>query len=89
MNVASCAEWKGAIIVTITLHESDPRVALRFALAYVFGQEWIDLSRTDQALIVRDCTEDGGVQDIQQYRRNIGRGNLQAYAECLRVRFSR
>jgi len=60
---------------------------LRFALGYNFGQDWHDLSDADQALIVRDCTEDGGVDDIPQYRRNIGRGNLQSYADVMRVRF--
>lgn len=60
---------------------------LRFALDYNFGQEWRDLSEADKALIVRDCTEDGGVEDIQQYRRNIGRGNLLSYVKTQRVRF--
>lgn len=61
---------------------------LRFALDYNFTAEWRNLSAADQALIVRDCTEDGGVDDIQQYRRNIGRGNLASYVACQRVRFA-
>ena len=67
------------------LNQSD----LRFALAYNFGAEWDRLSAADQALIVRDCTEDGGVDDIQQYRRNIGTGNLERYAKVMRVRFAK
>ena len=62
---------------------------LETGLAMVFGPEWIKLSVSDQALIVRDCTEDGGVQDLAQYRRNIGTGNLKAYVACQRVRFAR
>ncbi len=62
---------------------------LRFALDFNFGREWLRLSAADQALILRDCTEDGGVDDVQQYRRNIGTGNLQAYANTMRVRFAK
>lgn len=56
-------------------------------LAATFGTEWRNLSASDRALIVRDCTEDGGVQDLAQYHRNIGAGNLQSYAKVMRVRF--
>jgi hypothetical protein len=59
------------------------------ALASVFGREWLRLTASDQALIVRDCTEDGGVQDFAQYRRNIGIGNLESYVKVMRVRFAR
>ena len=69
----------------LPLSESD----IRFALSYNFGREWLRLSAADQALIVRDCTEDGGVDDIQQYRRNIGTGNLESYVKVMRVRFGR
>jgi hypothetical protein len=62
--------------------------ALRAALESVFGREWLRLTESDKALIVRDCTEDGGVQDLAQYRRNIGTGNLEAYAKTQRVRFA-
>ena len=68
-----------------TMHGSD----LRRALDDNFGDEWRRLSAYDQALIVRDCTEDGGVSDIQLYRRNIGQDNLLSYAECQRVRFGK
>lgn len=60
---------------------------LRALLAEVFADEWPDLSPTDQLLIVRDCTEDGGVTDLYQYQRSIGSGNLQAYADTQRARF--
>ena len=63
--------------------------SLRAALAIVFGAEWIDLSPSDRTLIVRDCTEDGGVQDLGQYRSNIGTGNLAKYARVMRVRFGK
>lgn len=59
------------------------------ALAEVFGAEWEQLSGTDRTLIVRDCTEEGGVSDLRTYRRNIGTGNLEAYARVMRVRFAR
>ena len=61
---------------------------LRFGLAYHFGSEWAGLSESDKRLIIRDCTEDGGVQDLAQYRQNIGAGNLASYARVMRVRFS-
>lgn len=59
----------------------------RIALHQVFGAEWEALSLSDRALIIRDCTEEGGVQDFVEYRDNIGTGNLQSYAEVMRVRF--
>jgi len=62
---------------------------IREQLAIVFGNEWCLLSSDDQALIVRDCTEDGGVQDFAKYRSNIGTGNLQSYAKVMRVRFAK
>lgn len=62
--------------------------SLREALAITFGAEWRDLSDADKALIVRDCTDEGGVQDIGEYRRNIGTGNLASYARVMRVRFN-
>jgi hypothetical protein len=66
--------------------------AVEQALAQVFGRAWYQLTPQDQALIVRDCTEDGGVAiaDMQRYRSNIGGpSNLQAYANTMRVRFSK
>lgn len=62
---------------------------LREGLSRVFGTEWFALSRDDKALIIRDCTEEGGVDDLAQYRRNIGTGNLLAYAKTQRVRFNK
>lgn len=59
------------------------------ALAFVFDTEWSQLSRSDKALIVRDCTEDGGVCDLGRYRDSIGRGNLFSYVKTQRVRFAR
>lgn len=59
----------------------------RAALASVFGAEWSQLTTADQALIVRDCTEEGGVPDLQVYQRSIGAGNLQSYALTQRTRF--
>lgn len=61
----------------------------RRALAGVWGAEWIRLSRDDQALVIRDCTEEGGVQDYPEYRRRIGVCNLQSYADSQRVRFAK
>lgn len=60
---------------------------LRDSLASVFGHAWLQLSEADKTLIVRDCTEDGGVSDLAEYRSNIGTGNLQRYADTMRVRF--
>jgi hypothetical protein len=57
-------------------------------LAMVFGAEYMNLSRRDRALIVRDCEEEDGVADLAEYRRNIGAGNLFAYVKCQRVRFA-
>ena len=59
------------------------------ALASVFGLEWDALTDSDRALIVRDCTTDGGVDDFAEYRLNIGRGNLADYALTQRARFRR
>jgi hypothetical protein len=56
-------------------------------LAIVFGAEWADLAGQDRQLILRDCSTDGGVSNLAEYRRNIGPGNLAAYALCQRVRF--
>ena len=82
-----CVRVRGAWCVHMagleaTMHGSD----LRRALDDHFGDEWRRLSAYDQALIVRDCTEDGGVSDIRLYRRNIGQGNLLSYVKCQRVR---
>lgn len=59
------------------------------ALALVFDKEWKALSRADQLLILRDCTEDGGVCDLGKYRSNIGPGNLFSYVKTQRVRFGK
>ena len=67
---------------------SDPIMHLRSELARAFGLEWVTLPASDRALILRDCTEEVGVSDIAEYRRNIGRGNLASYVKCMRVRFS-
>lgn len=53
-----------------------------------FGPEFDKLSNTDAALIGRDfleATEEDGI-DSDEYLRRIGRGNLQSYAEVMRVR---
>ncbi len=62
---------------------------LRNGLESVFGREWLRLSHASQELIIRDCTEEGGIDDLAQYRRNIGTGNLESYAKVMHVRFSR
>lgn len=54
------------------------------ALAFVFKNEWADLTAHHQALIVRDVT-DNEVDDLADYRRSIGVGNLERYADCLAV----
>ena len=63
--------------------------AIRSSLSFAFRDEWSALTPADQILILMDCTEDGGVSDLGDYARCIGRGNLQAYAETQRVRFGR
>ena len=60
---------------------------LSVALASAFGLEWATLDPHDKDLILRDVTEDGGVDDFRSYARNIGRGNLASYALTQRVRF--
>lgn len=72
----------------MSMKRSQAENSLRAALAIVFGNEWIDLSAADKALIVRDCIEDGRGLDLGIYRANIGPGNLQAYAKVMRVRFA-
>ena len=67
---------------------ANDNIDLRESLSRVFGSEWFALSRDDKALIIRDCTEDGGVSDFAQYRCNIGTGNLDSYVKCQRVRFA-
>lgn len=67
-------------------HDDQTLVA---ALALVFDTEWTALSKSDQMLILRDCTTDGGVKDLGQYRSNIGRGNLLSYVKTQHVRFAR
>lgn len=57
------------------------------SLKATFGPEWLALSALDRLLIIKDCTSDGGVADVEQYRRNIGAGNLSAYVLTQRVRF--
>lgn len=69
-----------------TLFHAD---AYRYSLARLFAAEWDALSTSDRNLIVRDCTEDGGVLDLAEYRRSIGQGNLAAYARTQRARFGR
>ena len=57
------------------------------SLSAVFGPEWLALSALDRLLIIKDCTVEGGVSDVQEYRQNIGAGNLASYANVMRVRF--
>lgn len=63
------------------------------ALASTFGPEWDALTDSDRALIVRDCiTPDDAIAEFgsyAEYRRNIGPGNLGAYALTQRARFRR
>lgn len=63
-------------------------VSLVLDLVSAFGKEWHALTRADRQNVAEDCAlaiqEDGC--DVSEYRRRIGRGNLQAYADCLRVR---
>ncbi len=58
-------------------------------LAKTFGSEWHALNPSDRILILRDCTEEAGVSDLAEYRRNIGSGNLFAYVKTQRIRFDR
>jgi hypothetical protein len=72
-----------------SLHARTERARVERALAATFGAEWDALNDSDRALIVRDCTTDGGIDDFAEYRRNIGPGNLERYALTQRVRFRR
>lgn len=56
-------------------------------IAAVFGDDFLSLTLTEQNCLIRDCTEDGGVEDLGDYARNIGRGNLRSYARTQLVRF--
>lgn len=75
--------------ITDPKRQTQPGSLLRASLARVFGLEWATLDESDRQLILRDVTEDGGVSDLAEYRSNIGRGNLLAYAKTQRVRFAR
>lgn len=61
----------------------------RAALGTVFGSEWITLSDADRDNVAQDFAdavrEDGA--DALEYRRRIGAGNLQAYAEVIRSNY--
>jgi hypothetical protein len=72
-----------ALVVTF-----DPSTPVAERLAYVWGREWLRLSEADRALLVRDCTEEGGVTDFARYRLDIGTGNLDSYVRTQRVRFA-
>ncbi len=54
------------------------------ALASVFLREWQMLPEDDRSLVIRDCSEND-VPDFVEYRQSIGKGNLQTYANTLRV----
>lgn len=56
-------------------------------LAGVFGDEFLERTLTEQNCLIRDCTEDGGVDDLGEYRRSIGAGNLASYARTQLARF--
>ena len=56
-------------------------------LADVFGDAYLALTLTEQNCIIRDCTEDGGVDDLADYRDCIGAGNLASYARTQTSRF--
>ena len=57
------------------------------ALASTFGEEFYGRTLTEQNCLIRDVTEDGGVEDLAEYRRSIGIGNLASYARTQLVRF--
>ena len=56
-------------------------------LSEAFGDDFLALTLTQQNCLIRDCTEDGGVADLGEYRRNIGAGNLASYARTQTSRF--
>ena len=65
----------------------------RYMFAYkflreAFGEEFDKLSNTDAALVGRDFLDAYEEDNLSapEYRSRIGRGNLQSYAECQRVR---
>ena len=68
----------------------------RFMFAYSvlraeFGDEFDQLTNTDAALIGRDYLDgyddpDETDFDSREYARRIGKGNLQSYADVMRVR---
>ena len=76
-----------ANILGMEANMSKGSIELRESLSAVFGSEWFALSRDDKALIIRDCTEEGGVTNFRQYQRNIGTGNLLSYVKTQRIRF--
>lgn len=67
--------------------QADHNVRVLQQLENTFEREWHRLSFADKMLILRDCTEEGGISDFAEYRRCIGTGNLQAYADTQQVRF--
>lgn len=84
------ASYETAYVACTTLAKGQPqREPHMAALARVFGDEWTALDAADQKLIIRDCTEDGGVSDLAAYAGAIGRGNLASYVKTQRVRFGK
>ncbi len=56
-------------------------------LADSLGDEFLALDLTQQNCLIRDCTEDGGIENLGDYRRSIGADNLASYARTQVVRF--
>jgi hypothetical protein len=53
-------------------------------LEQIFGAEWRALSDYDRSAILHDALEAAEQgYSAQEYKSNIGAGNLQAYADCL------
>ena len=61
------------------------KVATARGLASVFGAEYDALTSEEAAAVIIDCLY--GVEDLVEYRRSIGAGNLASYARTQIARF--
>lgn len=56
-------------------------------LEVAFGREWIDLDLEGRRLVMADFVDASESEElsVSEYWRRIGRGNLEAYADCLKA----
>ena len=85
----ACDCWRGKACATaqIVRFRSAEWSRMFGALADAFGDAYLALTLAEQNCIIRDCTEDGGVSDLAEYRRSIGERNLASYARTQASRF--